>query len=48
MGYDVHLLKTDALSFERQKDFARELLQLTEGIAIAGVGPVSEEQTARG
>jgi LPPG:FO 2-phospho-L-lactate transferase len=47
LGYDVHLLKTDALSFERQKDFARELLQLTEGIIIAGDGPVPGEQTAR-
>ena len=32
MGYDVHLLKTDVLSLERQKDFARELLQLTEAL----------------
>ncbi len=48
LGYDVHLLKTDALSFERQKDFARELLQLTGGIAIAGGGAVPGEQTARG
>jgi LPPG:FO 2-phospho-L-lactate transferase len=48
LGYDVYLLKTDALSFERQKELARELLQLTEDISIAGVGPVSEAQTARG
>jgi len=47
MGYDVHLLRTDALSLERQKDFARELLQLTKGVTIAGVGSVSGEQTAR-
>ena len=47
MGYDVHLLKTDALSLERQKDFTRELLQLTKGVTIAGVGSVSGEQTAR-
>jgi len=39
MGYDVHLLKMDVLSLERQKDFARELLQLK--------GSVSGEQTAR-
>ena len=48
MGYDVHLLKTDALSLERQKDFARELLQITEDIASAGVGSVSAEQAVRG
>jgi LPPG:FO 2-phospho-L-lactate transferase len=47
MGYDVHLLRTDALSLERQKDFARELLQL-KGIAGAGGESVSGEQTARG
>ena len=47
MGYDVHLLRTDALSLERQIDFARELLQITEGIGRAGVESVSGEQTAR-
>jgi len=40
MGYDVHLLKTDGLSLERQIDFARELLQL-KGMAIAGGASVS-------
>jgi hypothetical protein len=48
MGYDAHLLKTDALSLERQVDFARELLQLTEGITTVGVEPVSGGHTARG
>jgi 2-phospho-L-lactate transferase/gluconeogenesis factor (CofD/UPF0052 family) len=31
MGYDVHLLKTDALTFERQVDIASNLIRLTEG-----------------
>jgi LPPG:FO 2-phospho-L-lactate transferase len=31
MGYDVHLLKTDALTFERQMDIASNLIRLTEG-----------------
>ncbi len=48
MRYDVSLLRTDTLSLERQQDFARELLQLTGGIASAGVGSVSREQTVRG
>jgi LPPG:FO 2-phospho-L-lactate transferase len=40
MGYEVHLLRTDALGLARQVEFARELLQLTGGINIVGVGPV--------
>src|SRR5260221_4614019 len=32
MGYDVYLLKTDALTFERQAELARDLLQLTENL----------------
>ncbi|MFL5654006.1 MAG: 2-phospho-L-lactate transferase CofD family protein [Ktedonobacteraceae bacterium] len=36
MGYQVHSLKTDALSLERQVGLARALLQLTEGINAAG------------
>ena len=48
LGYEVHLLKTDALSLARQVDFARELLQLTEGATRAGVESVSREYSARG
>ncbi|HLH62955.1 MAG TPA: 2-phospho-L-lactate transferase CofD family protein [Ktedonobacteraceae bacterium] len=47
LGYDVHLLKTDALSCERQRDFARELLQLTEDVAIAAGEAVPGEQATR-
>ena len=36
MGYQVHSLKTDALSLERQVGLASALLQLTEGINAAG------------
>ena len=48
MGYQVHLLKTDALTLERQVDFARDLLQVTERSSVVGVGPGSEEHTPRG
>ena len=45
MGYGVHLLMTDALTFERQVDFARDLLQVIEGSNRVGVGPGSGEHT---
>ena len=48
MGYDVHLLKTDALTIERQVELARNLLQLTafnsrylgQIVTIVGAGEV--------
>ncbi len=47
MGYDVHLLMTDALTLERQVDFAQGLLQLLEGSNQLGVAPGSGEHTMR-
>lgn len=38
MGYDVHLLRTDALNLERQKELAREFLQLVEKPSRADFG----------
>jgi LPPG:FO 2-phospho-L-lactate transferase len=48
MGYDVHLLKTDALTFERQVEFARGLLQLTGDLDRVGIGQLSREHSTRG
>ncbi len=48
MGYDVHLLKTDALTFERQVEFARDLLQLTGDLDRVGIGQLSREHSTRG
>jgi len=48
MGYDVHLLKTDALTLERQVELARDLLQLTENLNRVGIGARSGEHTIRG
>jgi LPPG:FO 2-phospho-L-lactate transferase len=47
-GYDVHLLKTDALTFERQVELACDLLQLTGDIDKVDFGPLSGEQITRG
>jgi LPPG:FO 2-phospho-L-lactate transferase len=41
MGYNVHLLRTDALIFERQVDIARNLIQLTVGTALLRPSPHS-------
>ncbi len=48
MGYDVHLLKTDALSLERQVELARDLLQLTGDLDRVEIGALSREHTTRG
>jgi LPPG:FO 2-phospho-L-lactate transferase len=48
MGYDVHLLKTDALTFERQVELASNLLQLTGDIDKVDFGPFSGEHIIRG
>jgi LPPG:FO 2-phospho-L-lactate transferase len=48
MGYDVHLLKTDALTFERQVELASNLLQLTGDIDKIDFGPFSGEHIIRG
>jgi LPPG:FO 2-phospho-L-lactate transferase len=48
MGYNVHLLKTDALTFERQVELARDLLQLTGDLQRAGIGQPSREHAIRG
>ena len=48
MGYEVHLLKTDALNLERQVNLAQDLLQLIEGINVLGVRVSSEEHAPRG
>lgn len=48
IGYDVHLLKTDVLTLERQVEFARDLLQLTEDLNTVGIGLRSRENTTRG
>jgi LPPG:FO 2-phospho-L-lactate transferase len=48
MGYDVHLLKTDALTLERQVEFACDLLQLIEDLNSIGIGPRSREHSTRG
>ncbi len=48
MGYDVHLLKTDALTFERQVELARNLLQLTGDLNGVGIGQFSSPHTTRG
>ena len=47
MGYDVYLLKTDALTLERQGELARDLLQLTENLDRVSIGPCSGEQATR-
>jgi LPPG:FO 2-phospho-L-lactate transferase len=39
MGYDVHLLRTDALDLERQVELAGDLLRLTGDLDNVGVGP---------
>jgi LPPG:FO 2-phospho-L-lactate transferase len=39
MGYDVHLLRTDALTFERQVDIARNLIQLTIKTDLSPLSP---------
>src|SRR5258708_8445982 len=48
MGYDVHLLKTDALTFERQVELARDLLQLTGDLDRGDFGPLSREHITSG
>jgi LPPG:FO 2-phospho-L-lactate transferase len=48
MGYDVHLLKTDALTYERQVELARDLLQLTGNLDRVDFGRHSREQNTRG
>jgi hypothetical protein len=48
MGYDVHLLKTDALTLERQVEFACDLLQLIEDLNSIGIEPRSREHSTRG
>ena len=48
MGYDVHLLKTDALTLERQVEFARDLLQLIGDLNEVGIGQLAREHTTRG
>src|SRR6266536_1221246 len=48
MGYNVHLLKTDALTFERQVELARNLLQLTGDLNGVGIGQFSSAHTTRG
>jgi LPPG:FO 2-phospho-L-lactate transferase len=47
MGYDVHLLKTDALTIERQVELAGDLLQLTEDLNTVGIEPRSRGHTTR-
>lgn len=47
MGYDVYLLKTDALTLVRQGELARDLLQLTENLDRVSIGPCSGEQATR-
>jgi len=48
MGYDVHLLKTDALSLERQVELASDLLQLTGDLDRVEIGAFSREHITRG
>jgi len=48
MGYDVHLLKTDALSLERQVELASDLLQLTGDLDRVEIGALSRERITRG
>jgi len=48
MGYDVHLLKTDALSLERQVELASDLLQLTGDLDRVEIGALSREHITRG
>lgn len=48
MGYDVHLLETDALTLERQVELARDLLQLTGDLEGVDIGLFSREHTTRG
>jgi LPPG:FO 2-phospho-L-lactate transferase len=48
MGYDVHLLKTDALNLERQVELARDLLQLTGDLSRVDIGQFSKEHITRG
>jgi LPPG:FO 2-phospho-L-lactate transferase len=48
MGYDVHLLKTDALTLERQVELASDLLQLTGDLDRVEIGALSRERITRG
>lgn len=48
MGYDVHLLRTDALNLERQVELARDLLHLMENPNRVGIGMRSKEHITRG
>jgi LPPG:FO 2-phospho-L-lactate transferase len=48
MEYSVHLLKTDALNFERQVELARDLLQLTGDLGSEEMGLHLEEHITRG
>jgi LPPG:FO 2-phospho-L-lactate transferase len=48
MGYNVHLLETDALTLERQVELARDLLQLTGELYGVDIGLFSREHTTRG
>ncbi|HEY6285740.1 MAG TPA: 2-phospho-L-lactate transferase CofD family protein [Ktedonobacteraceae bacterium] len=48
MGYDVHLLKTDALSLERQVELASDLLQVTGDLDSVEIGALSREHITRG
>jgi len=48
IGYDVHLLKTDALTFERQIAFARDLLQLIGDLNGVGIVQLAREPNTRG
>ncbi len=42
------MLKTDALTFERQGELARDLLQLTGDLDRVDFGPLSREHITRG
>ena len=48
MGYNVHLLKTDALTFERQVELACNLLQLTGDLDTLDFRPLPGEHITRG
>ncbi|MFL5699726.1 MAG: 2-phospho-L-lactate transferase CofD family protein [Ktedonobacteraceae bacterium] len=48
MGYSVHLLKTDALNFERQVELAGDLLQLTGDLSSEEIGLRLGEHITRG
>ncbi len=48
MGYDVRLLRTDALTFERQVDIARNLIQLMIKTDLSPLSPYAlNEDTTR-